>query len=261
MADTKAIIKRALDPSERKRKYIAQEIPIPEDDGVGTRRKPRSDQKLSRAQWEQEYRERLKASPAVKKALRRVPPRHAALAVAWLTNGENLKRAALQSGYAEGTARTILNSDPVQELILHVRAFRPSEDQEWIDLLPEARYTLRNLLRSEDDKVRYLAAKDIVDRAEGKARQRVDMTVRDERPGMTDEEMQLAFSIMRQAGTGFAETVEWMRAHPDEVKEWIKANIGEVQEAEVVETRSNGRGKPAPLLAYPHDDPREVEAS
>lgn len=171
--------------------------------------------------------------------------------MAWLTNGNNEKRAALQTGYTVKTVKEVLDSDPVQEFILLVQAFRPTEAQEWIDLLPEARYTMRNLLRSEDDKVRYLAAKDIVDRAEGKATQKVDMTVRDERPGMSDEEMQLAFSIMQQAETGFAETVEWMRAHPDEVAEWIRKNIPEAKEV-TDGTRAITSGNPV-------DSPAPVE--
>lgn len=263
-ADKESLVKRVTDPSTRKRKYISQEVAIPDDDGLGNSRRPRSDQKLTRKQWEEEYRERLKADPAVKKALRNVPPRHAALAIAWLTNGNNEKRAAIQTGYTLATAKNILQSDPVQELMLLVKAFRPTEAQEWTELLPEARYTLRQLMRSDDDKVRYLAAKDIVDRAEGKPTQKVDMTVRDEAPTMTDEEMQLAFSIMQQAGTGFAETVQWMRAHPDEVKEWIEENVT-YQEAEVIEPEKRalksgesvgegdyseeGRRDPEPLLA------------
>ncbi len=88
----------------------------------------------------------------------------------------------------------------------------------------EARQTLRSLLLSKDPKVRYLAAKDIVDRAEGKAVARVDMTVREDKPSLTDGQMQLAFSLMRAKGIGFAEAVTWIQRNPDESDRWIRQN-------------------------------------
>lgn len=181
--------------------------------------------KLTRKQWREEYQKALKADPGFGRLLKRMSPRHAALLVAWTTNGNNLHRAAHQVGYSMTTARKIFSTEAFREARLMVEAFIPEEDREWLEILPEARHTLRTLMKSPDDKVRYLAAKDIADRGEGKAITRIDMQIRDENPSMTDDHLQLAFSIMQQTGKGFAEVRDWMLSHPEEVGAWISQHV------------------------------------
>lgn len=203
------------------RKSIKQKVPIPKS----KEDKRKLKKKLTIEEWRAQYGRALRADPGFQRAMQRLPPKHAALLVAWATNGNNIYRAAKALNYTPNTAKTIMATDGFQEAMRFVDTFVPSEERQWLEILPEAKHTLRQLLKSPDDKVRYLAAKDITDRAEGKAITRIDMSIRDESPSLSDAEMQLAFSIMQQAQLGFAETLLWMRAHPKEVAEWVAANV------------------------------------
>jgi hypothetical protein len=164
--------------------------------------------------------------PGLEAQLSSMNVKHVALFCAWLVNGQNISAAARSIGYAPVYAMELFRSHPsFQDAKQYIDRIMTLEDQEWIECLPQARQTLRSLLLAKDEKVRYLAAKDIVDRAEGKATTRVDMTVRDERPSLTDAEMQLAFSLIQQTGISFAEARDYIKGHPDEVSAWIAANV------------------------------------
>jgi len=258
-----AIIKRVLSPGvpangkkpKRRGTVVPQGFPIPPEGYQSVKRK------LTRQQWREEYGRALRADPGFTKAMQRLPPRHAALLVAWATNGNNIEAAAEALNYSVATAKTIEKTEGFQEAQRFVDAFIPSEARQWLDILPEARFTLRDLMKSSDDKVRYLAAKDIVDRSEGKSITRIDMSIRDETPSMTDEEMQLAFSIMQQASLGFADTLTWMRANPQQVKDWIKANAKPLLKEGAVEAEFEIMEQPAPVIGYVTDwCPRMEEA-
>jgi hypothetical protein len=144
----------------------------------------------------------------------------------WVTNGRNISKAARDVGYAESYARNIFSKNPAfvaaRKLLKETLT---EEDKEWIDMIPQAKRTLLSLLEAEDEKVRYLAAKDIVDRGEGKAISRITHTVKDERPTMSEGEMQLAFSLMKERGMPFAEAQEFIRNNPHRVAQWIAENV------------------------------------
>jgi hypothetical protein len=158
----------------------------------------------------------------LKKTLDNMNPKQVALFCAWVVNGRNISAAGRQIGYAEQHARGLFSKHPAflaaRERVEDILSV---EDEEWIESLPEARRTLRQLLKARDEKVRLWAAQDIVNRAEGKPVAKVDMTVREERPSLTDGEMQLAISIMQQTGRPFPEVREWIRQHPEEVRGWV----------------------------------------
>jgi len=182
-------------------------------------------EKVRGEEWRRE--DPIREDPALQEMTRKMNAKQLALFTAWVMNGRNLSAAARAVGYHPSYAHTLMKSSPVFERAAeYANQKLEAEDKEWIECLPDARQTLRSLMRnSKDDKVRYLAAKDIVDRAEGKPVAKVDMQVRDERPSITDEEMQMAFSLMQQAGWTFPQAMEWMRSHPEKVQQWVGQNV------------------------------------
>jgi hypothetical protein len=171
-------------------------------------------------EWQQVDPESI--DPELQGALHKMNPKQVALFCAWVVNGRNINAAARQIGFNESYARKLFSQDSAfKKARTYLEDIVLLEDQEWIDCLPRARQTMRSLLVAKDEKVRYPAAKDIVDRAEGKAVARVDMNIREHQPSLTDGEMQLALSLMQHAALGFAEAVADIRAHPAESEQWI----------------------------------------
>jgi hypothetical protein len=165
-------------------------------------------------------------NPILLDAVNKMNPKQVALFSAWVINGRNVSAAARQVGYHPQHARTLFKSHSgFLEAKNYLKDIVLLEDQEWIDCLPQARQTLRSLLNARDEKVRLWAAKDIVDRAEGKPTTRVDMTIRDERPSLSDGQLQLVISIMQTTGVSFAEAKAHVEAHPDEAERWIASNV------------------------------------
>jgi hypothetical protein len=164
--------------------------------------------------------------PKLRQALYKMNPKQVALFCAWVINGRNISAAGRQVGFHPVYARQLFTTHPAfKEAKRYLQSIVLMEDQEWIDCLPQARQTLRSLLVAKDEKVRYLAAKDIVDRAEGKAVARMDMTIREDRPSITDAQMQLIFSIMQTMSVGFAEAKAWVEKHPEESQKWIDQHV------------------------------------
>jgi hypothetical protein len=189
----------------------------------GPRRRRVEDIPKSGEQWE--VIEPAGMDPKLQEALQQMNTKQVALFCAWVINGRNITQAARQIGYNVSYAQRLFTQDPAfQEAKGYLQDIVMLEDQDWIECLPQARQTLRSLLNSPDDKVKYLAAKDIVDRAEGKPIARTTMTLRDERPTLSDGQMQLLFSIMQATGVGFAEAKAWMEKHPEESQRWIAEN-------------------------------------
>jgi hypothetical protein len=182
-------------------------------------------------------------------------PKQVGLFCAWIVNGRNITQAARQVGYAPAHARKMFTTHPAfTEAKNYIGAIMTLEDQEWIDCLPQARQTMRSLMMAKDEKVRFWAAKDIVDRAEGKPTSRVDMTIRDDRPSLSDGQLQLVISLMQTHSISFAEAKAHVEAHPDEAARWIASNVTKtlgtpkaapnpakdlVQEHEALESRIN----------------------
>jgi hypothetical protein len=191
--------------------------------------------------------------PDLREILAQMDPKQVSLFTVWAINGRNISAAARQAGYNESHARRLFSMDT---LFLAARRWVETalyeEDLQWTELLPRARRTLRDLLTSKDEKVRFMAAKDIADRAEGKASVRVDMTITEHRPSLTEGEVQLAISLVQQADMGFAEARQWIYDNPEQVQAWISQNVSQqkglppgrqIEEAVVIsEALSGGSG-------------------
>ena len=153
-----------------------------------------------------------------------------ALTVAMILNGGNITKAADTIGINGSYARGLVSRKPViRQAAQMYRDTMLTSLAEWTQLVPQAKGTLMALLHDSDGKVRYLAAKEILDRAEGKAVAKVDLTVKDERPALSELEVQLAFSMMRELGWDYARCVQYIKDNPQETDEWIsreRARIG-----------------------------------
>ena len=138
-------------------------------------------------------------------------------------NGGNITEAARQVGYNPSYARSLMAKHPaLRGAIQHYKEQMASCLAEWAELLPKAKATLLALLHDPDARVRYLAAKDIIDRAEGKPVGRMNIAVQEQGPALTEGEVQLAFALMQQLGWSYAEAVQYIQSHPHEVQAWIR---------------------------------------
>lgn len=158
--------------------------------------------------------------------LQGLTPQQVALFAAMLVNGGNITRAARSVGMNGSYARRLVAKEgPFREAIRAYGDGMRTCLEEWLDLVPRAKAAMVRLLNDPDGKVQYLAAKDILDRAEGKAVSRSEIRVRDERPILNEGEVQLAFALMQRKGIGYAQAVDLIRQNPEDAAQWIAANV------------------------------------
>jgi hypothetical protein len=148
-----------------------------------------------------------------------------ALISAMIINGGNITGAAKQLGMNASYCRDMVSKHPlIREVVAKYRETMISSLDDWVTLVPRAKGAMLALLNDRDGKVRYLAAKDILDRAEGKATSKLDVKITDERPVLSELEAQLAFALMQQKGMSYAAAVQWIKGNPQEVTQWIEKN-------------------------------------
>lgn len=182
-------------------------------------------------------------------------PQQVALFAAMLTNGGNITKAARQVGMNESYARRLASKHAVfREALRQYGHAMKTCLEDWTEIVPRAKATMISLLQDEDGKVRYLAAKDIIDRAEGKAINRMELNVKDERPQLTEGEVQLAFNLMKSKGISYPEAVALIKDHPEDAAQWIAANAVASLPAATVQQGPDGEVVDAQLL--PDDEDR-----
>ncbi len=153
-----------------------------------------------------------------------------ALISAMIINGGNISGAAEQLGMNASYCRNLVSKHPlIREVVAKYRETMISSLDDWVTLVPRAKGAMLSLLNDRDGKVRYLAAKDILDRAEGKATSKLDVKITDERPVLSELEAQLAFALMQQKGMSYAAAVQWIKGNPQEVTQWIEKNALRVE--------------------------------
>lgn len=160
----------------------------------------------------------------------------AALLAAWVTTG-NISKAAQLVGMNASYARRLFSQNAnialvaaaIEEHMQGVARTAVAEAvEEWAELVPRAKAVMMDLLGANDEKVRLWAAQDIVNRAEGKPVAKVEHKHTSEGPQLTEAQMRLAFSLCQAHGLSMAEALEYMRQHPQDVRQW------EEQHAQVV---------------------------
>jgi hypothetical protein len=165
-------------------------------------------------------------------ALEQLTPKHAAF-VAQLTlqGGENVRKAAESVGLDYDYARQLLVRNPaIRDAVDAARATVTSELRDWAELAAKAQQTVEDLLTSDSDKVRLGAAIHILDRAEGKPRQKVDVKVEESDAGPDTPSMRWALlALFNGRFASLAEAVHHATQHPEQVREWAtNAQRGEV---------------------------------
>lgn len=179
--------------------------------------------------------------------LQGLTPQQVALFAAMLINGGNISRAAQTVGMNPSYARRIVSRHAVfREAIRQYGQGMKTCLQDWMELVPRAKQEMLNLLNDPDGKTRYLASKDILDRAEGKAINRMDLNIKDERNLLSEAEIQLAMSLMRARSITYAEAVRLIQANPEDTQAWIE---------------KNAIRKPAMELSLPQPEPAEEQVA
>ena len=141
-----------------------------------------------------------------------------------VANGGNATAAARAVGYHPDHGRRLVSRDAtVRATLERIQDETQAELREWVDLAPRAQERLLELVESADEKVALSAAREILDRAIGKAPVKVEKTV-EHRGGLTEVEMQCVLSIMAAYRWSLLEAQEYVRSNPEEVQEWAAKN-------------------------------------
>lgn len=180
--------------------------------------------------------------------LRDLSPRHAEFVREYMTNGQKVREAAEATGYKPQTGSILVTQHKkVKKAIAEIEALKKHEVakgiledlDDWTDMAKEAKRRLRDLLGSSDERVALNAAQTVLDRALGKAIQKVEgeHTHKHEGPEMDSLTLRAAMALVLARGWTLGQAVTYVRQHPDEVKNWnqLMAGQAEVQEAEVLD--------------------------
>ena len=141
-----------------------------------------------------------------------------------VANGGNATAAARAVGYHPDHGRRLVSRDAtVRATLDRMQDETQAELREWVDLAPRAQERLAELVESPDEKVALAAAREILDRAIGKAPVKVEKTV-EHRTGLTEIELQCVLSLMAAYKLSLLEAQEYVRSNPVEVQEWAAKN-------------------------------------
>ena len=141
-------------------------------------------------------------------------------------NGGNASAAARSVGYHPDHGRRLVSRNATVKAAvdsLHEQA--EAELREWAELAPRAQARLEELLEADDSRVALMAAREILDRAVGKPVAKMQHTVREEAPRLSEGQMQLVLSMMMELGWAFATCVEYVKQHPEEAQQWIAEKV------------------------------------
>jgi hypothetical protein len=155
--------------------------------------------------------------------------KHAAFVAQLALSGDSAA-AARAVGYTEGSARNLLMRRPdLRDAAEEARKNVTAGMQKWADLVDVAQRKIIDLLRSTDDRVALRAAQEILNRAEGRPRQSVEVRVEEpEADGPSTGEMRLALSlVMARRVSSMGEALEFIERNPEAAQAWIaKTEVG-----------------------------------
>jgi molybdenum-dependent DNA-binding transcriptional regulator ModE len=151
-----------------------------------------------------------------------IPPHYARLIAELAMSDGNIRIASERAGISYVHARRLVAQNPaIREAVEAARAQVTSRMQRWVELAAEAQRTVQALLASESDQVRLSAAKEILDRAEGKPRQAVDVSVEEQEDAPDSITMRYAVALTLSRGIGLAQALEEAERRPEKVKLWL----------------------------------------
>jgi len=138
-------------------------------------------------------------------------------------NGWNISRAEKALGLAKGYGYYLARENAgVRAVLEELReGFSTDQLRAWGLLLRKAQDRLEELLDSKDDRVALLAVREIFDRGEGRAVQKViHESTGPASAGLDPEAIRLAFAAMFVRGWQFAQAYDYVLKHREEVREW-----------------------------------------
>jgi hypothetical protein len=141
-------------------------------------------------------------------------------------NGWNISRAEKALGFAKGYGYYLARENAAVRAVLEeLRAgFSTDQLRAWGLLLRKAQDRLEELLDSRDDRVALLAIREIFDRGEGKAVQKVVYeNTGPTGPGLDPELLRLAFGVMFVRGWQFAQAYDYVQRNREEARAWLTA--------------------------------------
>lgn len=155
-----------------------------------------------------------------------------ALLVEYKRNGGNVSKAAEAVGLNPSYARRVAAQDPGFRRLLQVVDEAPvTRVIEWSKLVGKAQDTLIELLDGEDSRVKFMAAREILDRAEGKPTQKVDKREVKVQTQIDQDTMMNALRLLAAgAEESLASALLRAQKHPEEVQKWLSSGREIIQE-------------------------------
>lgn len=139
-------------------------------------------------------------------------------------NGGNVSKAAVTVGINPAYARRLVTKDPVFKMLAKATKNAPlARLTEWSKLAIKAQETMAELLESTDQRVRFMAAREILDRAEGKPTQKVERKETKITATIDQETMMMALALVGSGSVGsLQEGILKARTEPEKVKQWLE---------------------------------------
>lgn len=149
----------------------------------------------------------------------------AALLAEYRLNGGNISKAAEAVGMNPSYARRIAAQDDGFRMLLKATDEAPmNRIIEWNRLVGKAQETLLELLESPDQRVRFMATREILDRAEGKPTQKTEKTETKVKVSIDQDTMSLALSLLATGkAPSLQEAILKARTEPEKVRAWLDA--------------------------------------
>lgn len=153
----------------------------------------------------------------------RLTEKRAALLAEYRLNGGNVTKAAEVVGLNPSYARRVAATDPGFRLLLEATNKAPlTKLVQWGKLTGKAQETLLELMDCEDNRVRFMAAREVLDRAEGKPTQKTEKTETKVTASIDQETMMMALSLVATGVVAsLQEAILKARTDPSGVQRWL----------------------------------------
>lgn len=153
------------------------------------------------------------------------PTKRAKFIAELVANGGNLTQAAVSVGYHPQHGRRLAKDPEVQAALEQATKTVENNITQWAAMQEAARQKMYNLMSSaNDERVQLLAAKEIIERHEGKTTAKVEHSGEVTTRVIEDEGTIMAImTLMGRRGWSLAQAFTYVKANPTEVSEWMRA--------------------------------------
>lgn len=142
-----------------------------------------------------------------------------------MANGGNQSAAAEKVGWHPQHGRRLASTDPeVRAAIAAAKDSQKNLLKEWTDLAVKAQKKLETLLEARDERVQLLAAKEILERHLGKSTAHVEHSGEISTKVIEEDGVMMAvMTLMGRRGWTLPQAINYVKANPREVQEWMKS--------------------------------------